>query len=142
MAGALRGLAEIVLMVGDVPASLRFYRDVLGMEVISPEPMQGPKFLRVGPPAPGVPPQIVLVPRPGDAPPQPADRRHRAIHHIGLEIGAGDLEQERSRLQGLGFEVRTGVHPFLSVDAIYIDDPDGNEVELVAWTGGATTAQV
>jgi catechol-2,3-dioxygenase len=31
--------------------------------------------------------------------------------------------------------VRTGQHPFLPVEAIYVDDPDGNEVELVAWTG-------
>jgi catechol-2,3-dioxygenase len=57
------------------------------------------------------------------------------VHHIGLEVGAGDLASERARLEGLGFEVRTGTHPFLSVEAIYVDDPDGNEVELVAWTG-------
>jgi catechol 2,3-dioxygenase-like lactoylglutathione lyase family enzyme len=135
MASAVRGLAEIVLMVKDVPASLQFYNDVLGLETISPASMQGPRFLRVGPAVPGVPPQIVLVPRPANAPELPSDRRQRSVHHIGLEIAAADLPTERARLEGLGFEVRTGQHPFLPVDAIYVDDPDGNEVELVAWRG-------
>jgi catechol 2,3-dioxygenase-like lactoylglutathione lyase family enzyme len=134
MTSAVHGLAEVVLMVGDLQASLRFYQDVLRMQVISPDGAPA-RFLRVGPPVAAVPPQIVLVPRPADVPGLPADRRHRNLHHVGLEIGAADLQSERSRLEGLGFEVRTGQHPFLSVEAIYIDDPDGNEVELVAWTG-------
>jgi catechol 2,3-dioxygenase-like lactoylglutathione lyase family enzyme len=134
MASAVRGLAEVVLMVKDVSAALHFYKDVLGMEVISPPGMQGPVFLRVGPAGPGVPAQIVLVPRPPTAPGLPEDRRLRSVHHIGLEIAATDLAAERARLEGLGFTVRTGQHPFLPVEAIYVDDPDGNEVELVAWT--------
>jgi catechol 2,3-dioxygenase-like lactoylglutathione lyase family enzyme len=135
MASAVRGLAEIVLMVKDVPAALHFYKDILGLETISPPAMQGPVFLRVGVPGTGVPQQVVLVPRPQDAPDLPADRRQRSVHHIGLEIAAPDLAAERTRLAGLGLEVRTGQHPFLPVEAIYVDDPDGNEVELVAWTG-------
>jgi len=135
MATAIRGLAEVVLMVQDMAAALHFYQDALGMEVISPPQMQGPKFLRVGPARDGVPAQVVLVPRPPDAPALPGDRRLRSVHHIGLEIGAADLAAEQARLEGLGFEVRTGTHPFLSVEAIYVDDPDGNEVELVAWMG-------
>ena len=39
MATAVRGLAEIVLMVKDVPAALHFYRDILGLETISPATM-------------------------------------------------------------------------------------------------------
>jgi catechol 2,3-dioxygenase len=135
MAGAVRGLAEVVLMVSDVPAALHFYRDILGMETISPSELKGPTFLRVGSAGPGVPQQIVLVPRPPDAPQQAKDRRYRSVHHIGLEIGSADLDAERKRLEGLGFAVRTGQHPFLPVEAIYVDDPDGNEVELVAWRG-------
>lgn len=135
MASAVRGLAEIVLMAKDLAASVHFYRDILGLEPISPPTMTSPVFLRAGPARPGVPAQIVLVPRPQTAPDQPADRRLRSVHHIGLELAAADLAGERARLESLGFEVRTGQHPFLPVEAIYIDDPDGNEVELVAWTG-------
>lgn len=131
---AVRGLAEIVLMVGSVEKSLAFYRDALGLTVISPPELKGPVFLRIGEPSSGVPSQIVLAPRPQDAPSQPADRRHRSVHHIGIEIAPDSFETERQRLQGLGFVLRTGEHPFLPVQAIYLDDPDGNEIELVART--------
>src|SRR5215216_1312682 len=94
MATAIRGLAEVVLMVQDVAAAVHFYQDVLGMEVISPPQMQGPKFLRVGPPRDGVPAQMVLVPRPADAPPLPADRRRlrvqlaraASVHRVRREL--------------------------------------------------------
>ena len=53
----------MVLTVADIDASLAFYRDVLGLELISP-PNVSARFLRVGAPASGIPQQIVLVPRP------------------------------------------------------------------------------
>ena len=125
-----QGLAEIVLMVGDVESSRRFYEGTLGLKVISPD-LGGPVFLSMGESG-GVPQQIVLIPRPGDAPAQPAERTSRAFHHLGLVVPAGSLQEARRQLEAAGLEVRTGDHPFLPVDAIYIDDPDGNEVELVA----------
>lgn len=141
---AIRGLAEIVLMVDDVERSVQFYRDVLGLTVISPD-LRGPVFLRVGERSSGVPQQIVLVPRPPAAPAQPAERAFRSVHHIGLEVEEDAFERERERLRALGFEVHTGVHPFLPVEAIYLDDPDGNEVELVTarspLANGGTTPQ-
>ena len=42
-----RGLAEVVLWVHDLDHSLRFYRDTLGLPVMSPPTMQNPIFLRV-----------------------------------------------------------------------------------------------
>lgn len=119
-------------MVGSVEKSVAFYRDVLGLTVISPPDLKGPVFLQIGEPSLKVPSQIVLVPRPADAPQQPADRRFRSVHHIGIELAPEDFETERQRLHGLGFALRSGEHPFLAVQAIYLDDPDGNEVELVA----------
>ena len=136
---AIRGLAEIVLMVADVGRSIGFYRDILGLTVISPD-LQGPVFLRVGERAGGVPQQIVLVPRPPGAPDQPGERAFRSVHHLGLEVAEGAFEREWERLRALGFEVRTGVHPFLPVEAIYLDDPDGNEVELVTARGPIANA--
>jgi catechol 2,3-dioxygenase-like lactoylglutathione lyase family enzyme len=131
MAG-LRGLVEVVLVVEDVDRSLAFYRDALGLEPISP-PALPVKFLRIGPERAGVPQQVVLVPRSMLAD-QPLART-RALHHIGLEVAADDYDRERERLAKLGFEIRGGEHPFLPVDAFYLDDPDGNEVEIATWRG-------
>ena len=41
----IKGIAEIVLNVHDMPASLKFYQEVLGLEIIG---RPGPVFLRAG----------------------------------------------------------------------------------------------
>jgi catechol-2,3-dioxygenase len=82
-----------------------------------------------------VPQQIVLVPRPAEAAPPSQAKASRDLHHIGLEVAPEDLAGERQRLADLGFSIRGGQHPFLPVEAFYLDDPDGNEVEIVARTG-------
>src|SRR6478672_11005478 len=125
-------LVEVVLVVEDIERSAGFYRDVLGLEVISP-PAVPVKFLRVGAAATGLPQQVVLIPRAlaGDRVVAPSG----SLHHIGLEVAAADFEIERDRLAGLGFALRSGQHPFLPVDAFYLDDPDGNEIEIAAWRG-------
>jgi catechol 2,3-dioxygenase len=130
---AIRALAEVVLFVEDVDRSLKFYRDVLELAVISPPELKG-AFLQVGESPDGVPQQIVLVPRPADAR-RAGAKTERDLHHIGLEVSSDDLHAERERLAGMGIPIRAGEHPFLPVEAFYIDDPDGNEVEIVARTG-------
>ena len=123
-----------MLFCRDLERSLEFYRDVLGLEVISPSGLPA-VFLRVGEARPGVPQQIVLVPRPAGSPAPSQQKTGRDLHHIGLEVAPEDLERERQRLTDLGFAIRGGQHPFLPVEAFYLDDPDGNEIEIVARTG-------
>jgi catechol 2,3-dioxygenase-like lactoylglutathione lyase family enzyme len=129
----IRGLAEIVIWVQDMDTSLAFYRDRLGLTVISP-PNLPATFLRVGAEGAGVPQQIVLVPRPA-ASMASGSMADRVLHHIGLEVAPDQYDAERARLTAAGLEVRDGAHPFLPVEAFYVDDPDGNEVELVRRIG-------
>jgi len=129
---SIRGLVEVVLVVEDIDRSMAFYRDTLGLEPISP-PELPVKFLRIGPQRMGVPQQIVLIPR-HIAADQPLVRT-RALHHIGLEVAPEDYDREQQRLVELGFELRGGQHPFMPVDAFYLDDPDGNEIEIATWRG-------
>ena len=131
----IRGLTELVIWVRDMEKALHFYRDVLGLAVMSPPDFRGAVFLQVGESA-GIPQQLVLVPLPKDAPGASSERTSRALHHLGVELAPGEFEGERARLEGLGFDVRLGEHPFLPVRGMYIDDPDGNEVELIASTQG------
>ncbi len=132
--GRIRGLAEVVLFVQDLEKSLAFYRDLLGLDVISPEGLPA-VFLRVGNERGGVPQQIVLVPRPPNVRPTATTKEARDVHHIGLEVAADEYEAERERIAQRGIPIRGGEHPFLPVEAFYLDDPDGNEVEIVARTG-------
>jgi catechol 2,3-dioxygenase len=124
----IRGIAEIVLWVHDLPAALAFYRDTLGLSVISPPERTNPIFLQAGPGGAGIPQMVVLVQLPAGTPPFAAPR---TLHHLALEIDAADFDAEQARLQGLGFEVRSGQHPVLPSRTMYVTDPEGNEVELI-----------
>ena len=128
----IRGLTEVVISVHDMEKSLNFYRDILGLIVMSPPDFRGAVFLRLSQEADTVPQQLVLVPLPEGTDTFPNERVRRPLHHFGMEIAGGDFESESERLQGLGFDVRFGNHPFLPLKGMYLDDPDGNEIELIA----------
>ncbi len=82
-----------------------------------------------------VPQQIVLIPRSAGVQAAGGGKEQRDLHHIGLEVPAEDYGAERERISRLGIPIRGGQHPFLPVEAFYLDDPDGNEIEIVAARG-------
>lgn len=128
MAIGIRGLAEVVLWVHDLPTALAFYRDLLGLPVISPPERTNPLFLQAGPGTAGIPQMVVLVQLPaGAAPFSPP----RPLHHLALEVEASAFDAARERLLAQGYGVRAGQHPVIPSRTLYIDDPDGNEVELI-----------
>jgi catechol 2,3-dioxygenase-like lactoylglutathione lyase family enzyme len=126
------GLAEIVLWVRDMDAALHFYRDMLGLGIISP-PELPVKFLRAGEGALGIPEMIVLVPHPDRSVEFPREKPKRVLHHLAFRVDSSAYESLPHRFVAAGVEVRSGVHPVLKgVRTFYVDDPDGNEVEVIA----------
>src|SRR6185312_1852937 len=90
------------------------------------------KFLKVSDGAHGVPEMIVLIPHPG---PEgfPREKAKRVLHHMAIRVEKSAYDQLRSRLAGAGLEVRGGIHPVLkAVNTFYVDDPDGNELEVIS----------
>jgi len=129
-------LAEIVLWSRDMERSLAFYQDLFGLELISPPELPN-KFLRAGPGEGPVPEMIVLVPHPDPSGRFPADKPLRTLHHMAFNVSAGQYDELERRCLEAGLEVRGGVHPVLKgVRTFYVDDPDGNEVEVI---GAAAT---
>jgi catechol 2,3-dioxygenase-like lactoylglutathione lyase family enzyme len=129
----IRGLAEIVLSVHDLAASLRFYRDTLGLALVS-EPDFRPVFLRAGDPAVMVPQLVVFVSLPAGTPPFPAAKPGRTLHHLAFELAPADFDAMHDYLAAQGHAIRTGQHPVIPSRTMYVDDPDGNEVEFIAGT--------
>ncbi len=127
----IRGLAEIVLSVHDLDTSLRFYRDTLGLTLVS-APDFRPVFLRAGDPAVTVPQLVVLVPLPPGTPSFPTDKPSRPLHHLAFELAPDDFDRMRDHLAARGHAIRTGQHPVIPSRTMYVDDPDGNEVEFIA----------
>lgn len=128
----VRHLAEIVLWVRDMDRALGFYRDLFGLELISP-PGFPSKFLRAGPGEGPVPEMIVLSQHPDREGSFPREKPLRALHHLAFNVEPAGYESLRELCRAAGLEVRAGVHPVLKgVRTFYVDDPDGNEVEVIA----------
>lgn len=124
-------LAEIVLWSRDIDRSLAFYGDLFGLEVMSPPEIRN-RFLRAGPGEGPVPEMIVLVPHPDPGGAFPRERSERTLHHLAFNVSSEQYDELGRRCREVGLEVRGGIHPVLEgVRTFYVDDPDGNEVEVI-----------
>ena len=132
VAGPVSHLAEIVLWVRDMDRALAFYRDLFGLEVISP-PRLPTRFLRAGPGEGAVPEMIVLVPHPDPSGAFPREKPQRVLHHMAFNVERDHYDALERACREAGLEVRSGTHPVLkNVRTFYVDDPDGNEVECIS----------
>lgn len=137
-------LGHIVLYVHNLERSAAFYRDVLGFQQVFPAEGAGldPGFpaiaLRARPARTHH--ELLLIEVGEDASPQPAGR-HVGLYHFGLKIGDHDdaLREALVGLQEAGARV-VGASDHTVTHSLYVEDPDGNEVELyvdvpgVDWT--------
>lgn len=121
------GISEIVLWSADKERSLRFYRDLLGLEVISP-PTLANSFLKVGDGKAGIPQMIVLVPKTEEVKARPSGFQ---LHHMAFELPEDEFDAQHKALVAAGYAPRPGIHPVLASRTMYVDDPDGNEVEFI-----------
>jgi catechol 2,3-dioxygenase-like lactoylglutathione lyase family enzyme len=128
----VEGLAEVVLWVADMESALEFYRDRFGLEVMSPPELPN-KFLLVAKPG-GIPELIVLIPHPHPESyfPTHQEKTKRSLHHLAFRVDKRSYEELETSFLEAGIEVRHGTHPVLkNVRTFYVDDPDGNEVEVI-----------
>ena len=126
----VEGLAEIVLWVTDMEAALQFYRDQFELEIISPPELPN-KFLMAAKHG-GIPEMIVLIPHPNRSHDFPRAKVERVLHHLAFRVSRKAYDELQHQFIEAGVEVRHGVHPVLKgVRTFYVDDPDGNEVEVI-----------
>jgi catechol-2,3-dioxygenase len=121
------GIAEIVLWTSDKEQALRFYRDLLGLELLSP-PALANSFLKVGDGHAGIPAMVVLVPKSAEVRAKPSGYQ---LHHLALALPQDAFDAQHAALVAAGYAPRDGVHPVLASRTMYVNDPDGNEVEFI-----------
>ena len=61
------------------------------------------------------------------------DAATSTVDHIAFEIPLADFADERKRLESLGLHVETTEHAWVHWRSLYVDDPEGNQVELVCY---------
>ena len=124
----IRELDHLVLRVVDLEAMLRFYRDVLGCELLRAREDIGLYQLRCGSS------MLDLVPvggkAGGEGAPQHATRN---LDHFCVRVEPFDEGEIRAHLAAHGLEagpvqMRYGAEGY--GPSMYLDDPEGNTVEL------------
>lgn len=121
----VKELGHVVLYVSDLARSREFYRDVLGFKEVG-------EFggSAVGFSSGRTHHELLLIEVGGQAAPLPAAPR-LGMYHFGLKVGESDdeLRDAVARLQEAGVPV-LGASDHTVTHSLYIQDPDGNEIEL------------
>ena len=126
--GAVRDLGEIALRVGDLDAMQRFYREVIGLELM--KRFEHAAFFKLADGHAGHTRILALFDRKAEL-----DPAKTTLDHIAFNIDHADYEAEKVRLEALGLAVRTAYHDWVQWRSLYVDDPEGNTVELVCYEG-------
>jgi catechol-2,3-dioxygenase len=123
----VKELGHLVLYVRDLERSRRFYRDLLGWKEIPGEQLGFPAAAFSS----GRTHHELLLIEVGDnAAPIPRGRRV-GMYHFGLKIGETDAELRDARDQLVAAGARlVGTADHVVTHSLYIEDPDGNEIEL------------
>ena len=128
----VKELGHLVLYVRDLERSAHFYRDVLGWRPILDGTTGATPFPAVAFNAPGgrTHHELLLIEVGPDATALPRGRRV-GMYHFGLKIGDDDdqLREALSQLRANSFTV-VGATDHGMTHSLYIQDPDGNEIEL------------
>lgn len=113
-----------LLQVFDMPTSLRFYRDVLGFEVVSSSG-SGEDFdwglLQLGPT------QLMLntAYERDRRPPTRDEERDKSHRDVGLFFGCPDVDAAHEHLKKHGLKVDEPVVTDYGMRQLYVTDPDG-----------------
>ena len=130
---AIKGLGEIALQVKDLEAMTRFYEEVVNLELLAD--LGKAVFFRIADGIEGHTQVLALFDRSGvegyvDFTP---GTRTPPLDHIAFGISPVDFEPERKRLEALGCEVRLSIHDWVGWRSLYVQDPEGNQVEWVCF---------
>jgi catechol 2,3-dioxygenase len=118
-------LGHVVFYVKDLQRSLAFYRDLLGFKEIG-RVFNGTAAALTS----GRTHHELLLIQVGEAP-GPLQGRRRGLYHIGIKVG-NNLDELRAAKRELEQAAVTidGMSDHTVSQSLYLQDPDGNEVEL------------
>ena len=123
---AVKALGEIALRVNNLGKMRSFYADTFGLEEIGD--FGHIAFFKIADGYEGHTAVLALFDRD-----RKVDARIGSVDHIAFTIALEEYESEKSRLEALGLDVRTAEHAWVQWRSLYVEDPEGNLVELVCY---------
>ncbi len=122
----LKEIGHVLLRVGDVERSLKFYSTILGFEVMEQDPEHGGVFMALA----GHAHTLDLFPLQGAQTTGPQTPGRVGVHHVAFRVDSDEaLADAYWSLQDHGVEIARAVD-HVSQKSIYFHDPDGNLLEI------------
>jgi len=123
----VKELGHIVLYVRNLERSRHFYGDILGWREVIPNALDGRAAMFS---SGRTHHELLLIEVGPNAAPIPSGRRV-GLYHFGLKVGETDdeLREALATLQEHDVKI-VGASDHTVTHSLYIEDPDGNEIEL------------
>lgn len=137
----VRGLGEIAIRCADLEAMTEFYRDVIGLEILSGSPEGRFVFLRIAEGVAGHTTVLALfhhsiTGRPGLHPvtnKAPETGARSSLHHIALSLPFAEQDAVMTWYDKHDLSYRVEKFDWIGWRGVFTEDPEGNTVELVAF---------
>lgn len=134
---AVRALGEVAIRCADLDLMVPFYRDVLGLKVLSGNEGEGIVFFDIGPGYGGHRTVLALfdhgvgrtMPSQDKAPETGA---RSSLHHIALTVGPEEQAAVIQWYEDIAQPYRIEEFDWIGWRGVFTRDPEGNTVELVA----------
>lgn len=135
-----RALGEIAIRCADMPAMVRFYEDVVGLERMAGGPDDAIVFFRIAEGFGGHTAVLALFRhdesgRPGLHPTgtaAPETGARSSLHHLALSLPFAEQDAVMAWYDRIGQPYRVERFGWVGWRGIFTADPEGNTVELVA----------
>jgi catechol-2,3-dioxygenase len=128
---SVRGLGEVALRVNNLDAMQKFYEEIIRLPLMTR--VANYAFFKIADGYGGHSQVLALFDRSESLGYHGTDATTSTIDHIAFEIPLADFEHEKKRLEALGLQVETAQHTWVHWRSLYINDPEGNQVELVCY---------
>lgn len=133
-----RALGEIAIRCADLPAMLRFYEQVIGLDRLSGNADSAIVFLKISDGVAGHTNVLALfrhdmgTPDPDHPAARPATGQRSSLHHIALSLPYAEQDAAIAWYDRIGQPYRIEHFGWIGWRGLFTQDPEGNTVELVA----------
>ena len=131
-----RALGEIALRTRNMSAMVAFYRDVLGLELLQSRDHGRIVFFRLADGFAGHTAVLALFEDAAEIVAGGEGRRRSSLHHLALSLPRTEQAAAEAWLERQGLAYRVEEFAWIGWRGVFVDDPDGNPVELVAYDAG------
>lgn len=128
-----RALGEIAIRTTDMAAMVRFYEEVLGLEKLALRDGGRIVFFKIADGFMGHTAVLALFRDDSDRAAGNMATPRYSLHHLALSLPRAEQEAAIAWFGANGVPWRVEVFPWIGWRGVFVHDPDGNTVELVAY---------